>query len=113
MRVIDLLNKIANGEETIKQIKWYDEDFKQWDKFFAENIKYLEQFIISKLHSKAFDLNDEIEVIEEPKKIGKLMLFDFSKNYDYQTNCEDSFRDIASKLNEIIDYINKGDSNDR
>lgn len=65
MKIIDLLNKISNGEE-INHIRYKNLDY------FKENDGYYTIGNI-KLVLKILDnLNDEIKIIEEDKKIEKL-----------------------------------------
>lgn len=111
LKVIDLLNKIANGEEVPKKIhiKKFQSDF------IFNGYTYLSdekepQNIYWCLHSDA--LNYEVEIIEEDKKIEKI---------DRELNCDDDtirglvasvneiYKEIADKINEIITYMNKGD----
>lgn len=47
-------------------------------------------------------LNDEVEVIEEDKKIEKLI-------FDKDCTCEWNFGEVYEKINEIIDKLNKGE----
>lgn len=76
MKVIELLNKIANGEEVPNRIK-YEKHIYEYEE-------------------GTYILNNELEIIEEPKKIEKI---DISNGI--------SVVNVAYKLNEIIDYINK------
>lgn len=46
-------------------------------------------------------LNDEVEIIEEPKKIEKC------KNYNYFLEIDDYIEHLRDKLDELIDEINK------
>ena len=48
------------------------------------------------------ELNYEVEIIEEDKKIEKI-----NKNHFHNRQ-----RQLANKINEIIDILNKGDNND-
>ena len=71
MKVIDLLNKIANGEEvprkfTYKGYLWeYDVKNKMWFYYFGKdkNHRFDRLFYINQI------LNDEVEILEEPKRI--------------------------------------------
>ena len=104
MRVIDLLNKIANGEEVPKKIKYRDKVWEYLSTMRGKGYQYcatlqgwrsLQEEIYLEEH-----LNDGIEIIEEDKKIEKI----------YELNNEsDEFKVLRQKINEIIDYINKGD----
>ena len=66
MKVIDLLNKIANGEEPPKKIKRKEIIFTLEDDidYVNENKRFLMGDIIC---TNKDDLNSEIEIIEEPK----------------------------------------------
>ena len=121
MKVIDLLNKIANGEEKPKKVSinagihgidtWvYDEHYEDYKN--GADVMLLDSGMTTN------HLNDEVEIIEEDKKIGKLYLNDeylFSNNLSKEFTREDrrlldsNFETIRQKFNEIIDYINKGD----
>lgn len=115
MKVIDLLNKIANGEYVPKKVKYenrilyledeneeYEPTFNYYDKD-GENALFegwIGQY-----------LNDEVEIIEN-KKIEKLEDYDFDDDFDVNTKCEclrERMFEIAKKVNEIIDHINNGD----
>ena len=83
----------------------------------SDDVDYIAPEIYEKLLS-VLEGNDEVEIIEEDKKIEKL---DFKeeidcgylkmKIYRNQYNHDMSKSDciIADKINEIIDYINKGE----
>lgn len=100
MTIIQLLNKIANGEEVPKKIK-----YKNWLYEFNKNCNdYLCQYD-SLLYRENDDvrqfLNDEVEILEEEKKIPEKL-----KLYAPYPECEDTrFEDVEDKLNEIIDYL--------
>ena len=96
MKVIDLLNKKANGEELPSEINCYNQTFYLSDGIYiAENQagKYFEDY---------FDfssLDYEVEIIEDtPKKIEHIHLANMTEEKRWF-----AFRD---KINEIIDKIN-------
>ena len=66
MKVIDLLNKIANGEEVPKKIK-YCGVYYYWTGFNYENSEADDVLFWAYIYSEKH-LNDEIEIIEEDKK---------------------------------------------
>lgn len=81
IKIIDLLNKIANNEEVPKKIKYNDEIYERYQNITTNNLYYYQvpnkcKFLIDQL-SSAIDLLDEVEIIEEPKKIEKIPLPSF------------------------------------
>ena len=99
MRVIDLLNKIANGEEVPRKFKYENITFIYND----EAVEYFDEKEGNSFNY-TFDLtdhdvlNDEIEIIEEDKKI---------ENIKVKSNFTHNQKQIVRKINEIIDIVNK------
>ncbi len=105
IKIIDLLNKKAKGEEAPKKIKYrdkiweytvtingrgyqyYDEYFQAWKTL--QNQVYLEEC-----------LNDKVEIIEEDKKLEKI---------DFRTlnTQKEKNRAMKDTINQLIDEINK------
>ena len=96
MKIIDLLNKIANGEDVPKEFKHNNRIFRKTKPFIYENEKgeIFEEWLVLE------DLNDEIEIIEEDKKIKKLK---HAKEDDILVNGES----LLDKIDELIDEVNK------
>lgn len=92
MKIIDLLNKIANGEEVPKKVRFagiifeYDEDDQMYNNNEYKNIC-----------DYAF-LNDEVEILEEEKKIPE-------KLDDTELYLTENQKLIVNKINSIIDYL--------
>lgn len=100
IKIIDLLVKIANREEMPKKIM-YDDVIYTYDEYRTYyddkgNILWddynLYNFLI---------LNDEVEIIEEPKKIEKC------KNYEDFLEIDDYIEYLKHKIDELIIEINK------
>ena len=99
MKVIDLLNKIANGEEVPNEIKikmsggmvapFYQQDFDYIN-------KYTGQTLLEHLHE--FDLNNEI--IEEDKEIKEIDI-----DYFNEANITTKALLLYQKQCEIIDLL--------
>ena len=107
IKVIDLLVKIANNEEVPKKIKlknfeeiytlredctgykWYGEE--KTNNEFGETIHKNLEYI----------LKQDIEILEEPKKIEKI-----NRNR-YPGTDIDPLDDILDKLDELIDAVNE------
>ena len=115
MRIIDLLNKIAKGEEVPKKIKYKNELFNYEDNdYWGFDIHGW--FSVEHLE---FDiLNDEIEIIEE-KEIEEITLLgkeigygvmsawlDFTPNDNEQKICS-AIESIGLKINELVREVNK------
>lgn len=126
IRVIDLLNKIANGEEVPKKIRitdvddritrhyifFYDEDEQEYkdDELFPLGAR----LILDRVLNKKVEV---LDLLEEQKKIEKLSYYSLkkiqkSKNKDewYENRLElleKRINDYHNKINELIDEVNK------
>lgn len=119
MKIIDLLNKIANGEEIPETIYRFGEPYY----FNEERRTYCDKHDTELGHIVAIDmiLNEEVEIIED-KKIEKLDFYEvngggdeFDKFY-LKNNGQDIFlctdNDdfeiiVLKKINEIIEELNR------
>ena len=135
MKLIDLLNKIANGEEVPKKIKTrittyiYDEFAQDYVEESQEDVLkretritndiFYEYYLFRKLGSGRYlcisqQLNYEVELIgEEPKKIEipKHIPNEVIQDLD-RAICPANVKCIAHKVNELINYLqhtNKGE----
>ena len=105
IKIIDLLNKIANNEEVPEKIM-----FDEWLYIYNEREKtYYDEEDRTLWQSYNFKiLTDEVEIIEETKKIEKIARCDSIKMTHYgelykPTENEEILR---IKINELIDEIN-------
>ncbi len=110
MRVIDLLNKIANQKEIPIKVKWnyhiytYDEHY---DDYFEETTGLFQNEMSDGMLFKS--LNDKVEIIEEDKEIEEIKIEQDSATHFYIRNEHGTkcgltthSRLIAEKLNEVI-----------
>ena len=122
MKVIDLLNKIANGEEVPKKIKINDIEFEIYTE--SPNIDYklangqstylFQDYIYCYGEIK---LNDEVEIIEEDKEIEKIEVYQQitangnEHNYINYNGSKYAIstpqRLIIENQNKLIDEVNK------
>lgn len=108
MKIIDLLNKIAKGEETPKKFKYENLTFEEisYGVYKDNEGDYLDDSICVDFSN----LNDEIEIIEEKednkiKHIGKTYdLASFAFNY---AEAASLIRALSEKQYEIIEYLNE------
>ena len=111
MKVIDLLNKIANGENPPKKIKINDNYYEYSGN--AKNIYSYKEMDKKNKHclENGVSLNTEVEVIEEDKKIEKIIcLNNVSNASDLTALSQMQWENnslIERKINEIIDILNK------
>ena len=115
--LIDLLNKIANGEEVPKHIHIRDVDSYTWQ----EDVKEYwsdrdENNLLSDLDLSSTNLKEDVEIIEEDKKIRKIKV-NYSPDIEEKIFYEDGDKPrhcvlgdagtelLINKINEIIDYI--------
>ena len=97
MRIIDLLNKIANGEEVPKKIKWGVHIFK-WNGYeYMEEDEFNNPTFNKVIDLSEHCLNDTVEILEKENKIEKLDMILIS----------DTSNIFQNKINELIDEINK------
>lgn len=120
MKVIDLMNKISNEEKLPEVIRVCGRTF---NLMADHTYKYVcdgfenDLFTWLGLEEEYQSLNDEVEIIEEPKKIEKLLMDMNSKikgnmtadydNYMVGDIVEHNFDVIHKKINELIDEVNK------
>ena len=132
MKIIDLLNKIANGVTYTKKarIRYFDRRNDYEDECILNEVA-----IGYRLYNQNIELNDEVEILEEEKKIpekhinnyGDLIILGQQDNWleptietDQKINAQlnpyvfeainENFKDIENKIYEIIDYLkSKGD----
>ena len=98
MKIIDLLNKIANNEEVPKRIKYGNDIYVHIDNYcyYCDETNLILSDRIFAEHDR---LNDKVEIIEEPKKIEYITSF-----YDGMSPME---KELKDKVNELIDEVNK------
>ena len=124
MKIIDLLNKIANGEEVPKKILYKDViyEWKEYDvcygKIMTKKGWVKEKGSVAEIDNTYYylkhcyqDLNDEVEILDGSKKIEKL---DFDFKLLDETDFMNKYPRVCymiesqtNKINELIDKLNK------
>ena len=95
IKIIDLLNMRARNEEMPRKIKYDATEFQydgEYGMYYDENFDSLEDIIL--LFKR---LNDEVEIIEEEKRIEFLRT----------TTNDKVLIEFKDKINEIIDALNR------
>lgn len=119
MKIIDLLVKISQGERMPKKIKYegyvwkYDKVAKDYYRNdIDEEYIYLFQDLFKK--ETGFFINNEVEIIEENKKIEKIKILIDDINTEYVANDKgeklsysESDLIFADRINKLIEKINK------
>ena len=103
IKIIDLLNKIANSEEVPKRIKYSNCHYK----YEPEKLDYRDEDCKIEFYLFAmctnFILNDEVEIIEEDEEIEELNITERRKRED----CYPLTVEIMAKINELVKEVNK------
>ena len=114
MKVIDLLNKIANGEEVPKKIQVYSDIFVFDDSNGVYEHEETRTNLLSIYNGNI--LNYEVRIKAEDKKIEKVDLlnyfeiipdghFNTEHIYNQCVKIHDNTILLQNKINEIIDYL--------
>ena len=118
MKIIELLNKIANGEEVPKKIKFCLRTFAfiECDYICLDSNTDLGNCNGLSIHKWIYsnNLNDEVEIIEEEKEIEKIEkieklsigLNDYNLIINGSIMLSDKEEVLVEKINELIDVIN-------
>lgn len=99
IKIIDLLNKIANKEKVPNEIIYEGKHYYNVgneEQAYYENSELDDCMLFLAIYNEK-GLNDYVEILEEDKKIELLIKKNFTRNQ----------KQIANKINEIIDYLNK------
>ena len=106
MKIIDLLVKISQGERMLKKIK-YEGYVWEYDKvakdYYRNDIDEEYIYLFQELFKKetGFFINNEVEIIEEPKKIEHCLKSD-------RFLCDKAeIEHLRTKIDELIDEVNK------
>ena len=97
MKIIDLLNKIANGEEVPEKFRFAEQVFERKGSYIEDEDG---DSIFDSICIDFSNINEEIEIIEEKKIPEKIELIENGDFVEIPNN-----RDLMNKINEIIDYL--------
>ena len=112
MKIIDLLNKIANRETVLFKYRnityYYNYDFKEYistQKYYRQGDIMEHYFLLEEIDMT--NLNDEVEIIEEEKGFPeKLEILQFSDLIDMsKEELIETIKEQRFKINKIIDYL--------
>ena len=120
IRIIDLLNKIANGEEMElpKRIKCNNhilEYIGKWQQYIGQDddslslLSIINDYNYSGLNDEVEILEDNTEEIEELKRTENVYDMTLECYHDIEKTISND--ELADKINEIIRYIKRKDKN--
>lgn len=115
MKIIELLNRIANGEDIPKKIKYRDEIWEYQSTIMGKCYQYYNSFWNDwrRLEDKILleeCLNEEVEIIEEKKEIEEIIINNDKLKFPNgggQWTARNMDKAFAIKINELIDEVNK------
>ena len=111
MKIIDLLNKIANGEEVPKIILFNSYKYR-FDKIDRVYRNIMGNSTLGTINELDLYLNYEVEILEEEKKIPEKLniingavdgKWENGSSYNYTLSAPQTV--IIHKLNDVIDYL--------
>ena len=118
IKIIDLLNKNANGEEMPKKIKYNIFELKRTMSNNLLRMYVDEDGMFFPESYNGLTLNDTVEILEEEKKIPEKLKIEqdtsnsnfYIKN-EFGTKCylTKHSKILADKINEILDYLKSKD----
>lgn len=118
IKIIDLLNKIANGEKVPEKIKYNDRIYTRFQNLKGNRLYYYQVlngvFLVEQISSVG-ELLNEVEIIEEDNNvIGKILttydgeIIDYANGEKHLINTNRKDINIyIPKINELINEINK------
>ena len=113
IRVIDLLNKIANGEEVPYKVKYNGIIF-TYNSSNKQGLKYVDlnkenEVFYRYLTGVVNKLTDEVEIIEEQEKIDIQSIEDIKDVFIENSSCGEDVKYLARKYNEILKWAKQLD----
>ena len=117
MKIIDLLNKIANGEKVPKTILFWDKEYKLDDEYKCYMHKISEDIFDDLMNNNNDELdeflNDTVEIIEDNDNIGKIKWNEKESRAGILSTDQEievlarRTETLKKKIAELIDHINK------
>ena len=103
MKVIELLNKIANGEDVPEKFRFAEQIFEKQGSYIEDEDG---DSIFDSMCTDFSNINEEIEIIGEDKKIEKIEYSIDKDGYLSVNDFREHLLQIINKINEIIDKMN-------
>ena len=107
IKVINLLVKIANGEKVPKKIKFMNSIWEYCKNGSTQDyINNYDKCLMEFLAINKNGLNQDVEIIEKPKKIEKIAIDNDTMVLNGYEIIQEQLFEVAHKVNELIDEIN-------
>ena len=120
MKIIELLNKIANGEEIPQKIKYlnriYERIYEYKDTTYGTGYLYEDKgikywFSEDALSDSAEELNYEVEIIEDEKEIDIQSIEEIKEVFIENSSCGEDVKFLARKYNLILQAVKQLEKN--
>lgn len=107
IKIIDLLNKIANGEEVPEKIKYRNCIF---NKTFGAGINpdyvnYDNTYLLEYVSNEADSLNELVEILEDNTE--EIEELDKDGTFEFNRIQHQAIIDIQNKINELVKAVNQ------
>ena len=115
IKVIELLNKIAKGEEVPKRIKYgnmfytYDESGKDYITEIEDNQRYTLLFNVMCTHCMSEILEATVEIIEEEPEIEIQGIEEIKDVFIENSTCGEDVKYLARKYNQLVQAVKQLD----
>lgn len=110
MKIIELLNKIANNEEVPKKIKvsCFEFEWRAVGRYYVSTTKGNYQTLLQDWLDNANKLNSEVKIIEDEKEIQSIETLNPHDEY-FRDGTELVYKLMYDKINEIAMKVNQLD----
>ena len=102
MKIIELLNKIANNEEVPKKIKvsCYEFEWREGGRYYANITKGNYQTLLQDWLDNANKLNSEVEIIEDEEEIDEI-----PEVFIKKSTAGEDVKFLARKYNQLVQAV--------
>ena len=110
MKIIELLNKIANGEDVPDKIKYRNCIFEktEGEGISPDYVNNNNEFFLEYISNEADSLNEIVEIIEDEKEIQSIETLNPHDEY-FRDGTELVYKLMYDKINEIAMKVNQLD----
>lgn len=113
MKIIELLNKIANGEDVPDKIKYRNCIFEKTEGagISPDYVNNNNEFFLEYISNEADSLNEIVEIIEDEKEIDIQSIEEIKEVFIENSSCGEDVKFLARKYNLILQAVKQLEKN--